>query len=251
MIFQKTFAAAALALLPQLADATRLFYNSGTVSGWSGDPFTENKGTVAEVTNVYSKGPTALKMTQTYDSSWKGRYHSEVRLNDGYKTGDERAYAFSFRLSESWQIVNEGYNIAQFIADLAGACDDWMPSTMIWIEGNQLVTRYVNGNYVVPECKRSIQGSGKIATVTPGKWHRVIVEAKWKNDSTGYLKLWFDGKVVWEKNNIATTIKADKQFQFRVGLYANSWQDGMEGSQPFRQIWYDEVAVGTTLADVQ
>lgn len=37
-----------------------------------------------------------------------------------------------------------------------------------------------------------------------------------------------------------------------VGGYMNSWHDSgqMEGNQPFRQLWYDEVSVGTTYKDV-
>ncbi|KAJ7241822.1 hypothetical protein C8J57DRAFT_1526621 [Mycena rebaudengoi] len=72
-----------------------------------------------------------------------------------------------------------------------------------------------------------------------------------QNDGTGYYKLWLDGVKVLEKYNIATTIAQTDEFEFRVGLYANGWHDdgGMLGTQPFRQVWYDQIGMGTTFAD--
>ena len=37
-----------------------------------------------------------------------------------------------------------------------------------------------------------------------------------------------------------------------MGLYSNGFKDDgyMEGNQPFRQVWYDEISVGTTYKDV-
>ena len=83
-------------------------------------------------------------------------------------------------------------------------------------------------------------------------WHKIIIQAKWRADGTGYYKMWFDGKKVLEKYNIDTTVDDGRAFQFRVGLYANGWYDdgGMKGSQGTRQVWYDEIVAGTTFAEV-
>lgn len=252
MVAIKSLLAASLALLPW-AEATRTFYNSGTLNGWD-YVRQEHQGTVSEVTNVVYKGTTALKMTQTYDSSYTGRYHSEVDHNVGYKRGDTLFYGFAFRLSESWQFQDQSYNLAQFIANRPGAgCgdDDWMPSSMLWLQGNKLTSRIVSGQYRQPDCGRTITRFDNLATVSAGEWHRVVIQASWKSDATGYYKIWFDGVKVFERYNVATTINDDSLFQFRVGLYANSWYDEkkMLGSQPFRQVWYDEVAIGTEFKD--
>ncbi|KAK4067271.1 CAZyme family PL20 [Trichoderma aggressivum f. europaeum] len=244
----------ALAALP-LSLATQTFQNSGTKSGFD-YVLTENKGQVLEVSDITYKGSSALLMQQTFTPGYTGRYHSEVYHNKGYKRGDELFYGFMFRLSSAWEFEQQSYNIAQFIADRPGAgCDDddWMPSSLIWIQGNQLNSRIVSGNYRYPDCKRPITGTGNLATVSAGVWHKVIIQAKWASDSSGYYKMWFDGNKVYEHYNIATTTNDDYQFAFRVGLYANGWHDNnhqMVGNQGFRQIWYDEVAVGTTFADV-
>ncbi|OAA36796.1 glucuronan lyase A [Beauveria brongniartii RCEF 3172] len=235
--------------------AERLFHNSGTLQGWD-YVRREHKGTVDSVTNVSYKSGTALKMTQTYDPSYHGRYHAEVDHNDGYSRGDERFYGFMFRVSDNWEFVSQNLNIAQFIAHRPGSdinCGDLdMPSTMLWIAGRQLHSRLVQGPYVGGDCRRNFVSLPNLGEVKPGKWHKVIIQAKWEDNGSGYFKLWFDNAKVVERYNLATTVSGDWRFQFRVGAYMNSWHDSghMEGSQPFRQIWYDEVAVGTTYKDV-
>lgn len=113
--------------------ATPLFQNHGTLDGWDGFNH-ENKGTVDEVTNVSFEPSTALKMTQTYDSTWTGRYHSEAYKTNVYTVGDQGFYGFAFRLHSNWDTSStQTFNIAQTIANLAtnehNTCgDDWIPS---------------------------------------------------------------------------------------------------------------------------
>ncbi|KAJ5352401.1 hypothetical protein N7452_001375 [Penicillium brevicompactum] len=240
--------AAALLALSLTASATQIFSNTGTTSGWSSTN-QEHSGTVQEVTNVVYKGPTALKMTQVYDSSYTGRYHSEVVKNNVYKRGDTGFYGFAFRLQENWQFSPaQSYNIAQFIADFSDTgCDDYMPSSMVWLVGNQLYTRVKQGSI----CAQKIETFPSLATVSAGQWHKIVIQATWKSDGTGEYKLWLDGNKLLDKRNIATTIDDSRAFQFRVGLYANGWHDDkqMKGTQGTRQIWYDQIAAGTTFAD--
>ncbi|MCJ1339655.1 hypothetical protein MMC09_004945 [Bachmanniomyces sp. S44760] len=231
------------------ARATPLFQNTGTSSGWDSIN-QEHSGTVAEVTNVFYEGPTALKMTQIYDPSYTGRYHSEVVKNNVYKLGDQGFYGFMFRLQENWQFSPaQSYNIGQFIADETwSGCDDYMPSSMVWILGNQLYSRVKQGS----ACAQRIETFPNLATVTAGEWHKIEIQASWQDDSTGFYKLWYDGVKVLEKYDIVTTISDGPPFQFRVGLYANGWHDdagGMKGTQGTRQVWYDDIAAGSTFAD--
>lgn len=246
----QTVTAAALMAFGLTAQAIQLFHNSGNLAGWDSVK-EENQGLVQEVTNVFLQGPSALKMTQIYDPDYTGRYHSEVVKNDVYKRGDTGFYGFSFRLQESWEFSpGQSYNLAQFIADFTDAgCEDWMPSSMVWIEGNQLFSRVKQGDI----CNQVDETFSNLVAVTSGEWHTVIIQSSWKSDDTGFYKMWYDGEKVQEAFNLATTIKDGRSFEFRVGLYANSWYDdegGMQGSQGTRQVWYDEIAAGTTFADV-
>lgn len=230
------------------AQATQLFSNRGTRSGWDSIN-EEHQGTVQQVTNVFYEPSTALKMTQIYDSSYSGRYHSEVVKNNVYKRGDTGFYGFAFRLQQDWQTSPaQSYNLAQFIADFSDTgCDDYMPSSMIWIVGNQLYSRVKTGTI----CDQHTNTFPPLATITPGTWYKVEIQASWKTDGTGYYKIWLNGNSVLAQYNIDTTVKDDREFQFRVGLYANGWHDdnGMKGSQGTRQVWFDEIAAGSTFAD--
>ncbi|SEM54827.1 Polysaccharide lyase [Stigmatella aurantiaca] len=242
-------AAAGLSLLATglIAEAAVLFHNSGTLSGWNAIN-REHKGTVNEVTNVTYEGPTAIKVTQVYDPSYSGRYHSEVVKHNVYRRGDTGFYGFAFRLQEDWQFQPQSFNIAQFIADFSNTgCDDYMPSSMIWLQGNQLFTRVKQGTV----CSQKTVTFGNLATVSAGQWHKVVMHVKWASDGTGFYKLWFNGQKVLEQYNLSTTVADDRYFQFRVGLYANGWHDTgyMQGSQGTRSIWFDEIGAGTTFAD--
>lgn len=249
-MFGKLPSVAALLALSLTAQASIIFKNSGTTSGWN-KINQEHKGTVKQVTDEVYEGKTALKMTQIYDESYSGRYHSEVVKNDIYKRGDTGAYGFSFRLQDDWQFSPvQSYGIAQFIGDFTDSgCDDWMPTTMVALKGNKLYTRVKQGSV----CKQNVKGFNNLATVTAGEWHRVGIEAKWESDETGYFRVWYDGEKVLDEKDLITTIDGDAAFQFRAGLYANGWHDdkGMKGSQGTRSVWYDEIAAGTKLADIE
>jgi hypothetical protein len=234
-----------------LGCASQVFSNKGTTQGWS-NINQEHQGTVQQVSNVFYESPSAVKCTQVYDPSYNGRYHSDLRKDNIYRKGDTGFYGFAFRLQESWDFSSDqSYNIAQFIADFTDSgCDDWMPTTMIWLQGNQLYTRVKHGS-VCPKTNQLTTKFSKLATVTAGQWHKVVVQSNWKSDNTGYFKLWFDGVKVLEQFNIPTTIDHDRAFGFSVGLYANAWYDDgyMEGTQGTRQVWFDEIGVGSTFAD--
>ncbi|MFP2957822.1 polysaccharide lyase [Myxococcus sp. 1LA] len=230
-----------------VAQAAQIFRNTGTLSGWNA-LLREHRGSITEVTNVTYEGPTALKMTQIYDPSYSGRYHSEVVKHNVYRRGDMGFYGFAFRLQSDWQFQPQSFNLAQFIADFSNTgCDDYMPTTMVWLSGNQLNARVKQGTV----CNQRTVVFPNLATITPGEWHKVIIQAKWASDNTGYFKLWLNGTKVLEQYNLSTTVADDRYFQFRVGLYANGWYDNgyMQGSQGTRSIWFDEIAAGTTFAD--
>jgi hypothetical protein len=241
--------AVAAALTAAEVGATVIFHNTGTTSGWS-QLFQEHNGTVKQVTSPVYKGSTSLQVTQIYDAGYTGRYHSEAIRNNTYRPGDMGFYGFAFRLPSNWQAVSQGYNLSQFIGDFTSSgCDGWMPGTMIWLTNTSLSTRVKSGT----ACAQSIRKWDNFASVTPGAWHRVEMQASWQSGSTGYFKVWFDGTKKVEQFNIPTTV-ADSQnryYQFRVGLYANGWYDQgqMVGTQGTRTVNYDQIGVGTTFAD--
>ncbi|KAI9051621.1 hypothetical protein LZ554_004664 [Drepanopeziza brunnea f. sp. 'monogermtubi'] len=235
---------------------TQLFANKGTINDDWDAIFIDSgsQGTVSQVDNVFYESPTALKMTQTY-TGYGGRYHSEVHRYNAYRKGDTGFYGFAFRLSSEWQFAPaQSYNLAQFIADfsdLPACAETYMPSSMLWLVGDRLQSRVKTGA-VCPVSQQRVVPFADLATVTRGAWHTVVIQARWRDDAAGFYKIWFDGQSVLNRTGIETTVSDPRYFQFRVGLYANGWFDddgGMKGTQPFRQVWFDEIAAGTKFAD--
>jgi hypothetical protein len=243
------FLITALSLACSVSQATVLFHNTGTTSGWDGVNLDANCSLSQSTSQVY-KGTTSIKSQVVYNSGYTGRYHAMETKNNIYHPGDTGFYGFAFYLMSAWSFQNQQYQLFQFIADFSDTgCDDFMPSTMVWIYGNQLNTRRKYGTI----CAQQIHQYSNLATVSAGVWHRIVIQASWKTDSTGYLKLWFDGTKEFEEFNVPTTISDSENRYFRmdVGIYANSWHDDghMTGTQGTRYAYFDQIGWGTTFAD--
>lgn len=260
-----------LAALP-LTKAVSEFANHGTLAGFDGTYI--DKGTAGEVTpvtNMFYKGPSSIKFSQTYDPNHKNRFHAEANYSSGYRRDEEKYYGFAFRLQDDWDFDNQqSYNIAQFITDFSDTgCDDASPTTMVWLKGAQLMTRVKSGQLLpgkecAPKDRKWDCSAGADINCQPideykladniegGVWYRLTLHAKWKSDETGEFGAWLNGTQVLDKKGIKTTVLDDnRQFEFRMGMYANAWFDDhkMEGNQPLRQIWIDELGVGSEFKD--
>lgn len=251
---QRVAALAAAFTLAAAAHATAYFHNTGTTadgggfSNWDGSNLDSNCS-ISQSTSVLYKGSTSIKSQTNYNSSYTGRYHAMKSKNNVYHLGDTGFYGFAFYLWSSWDFSgSQQYQLFQFIADYTGSgCDTWQPSTMVWVQGNQLCTRR---NYGSDACHRTTQSYTNLATVSSGVWHRIVIQAHWTDDSTGYLKLWFDGTKVLEKYSLATTINDSRYYRMDVGLYSNSWHDqGYCTGNTTRMAWFDQIGTGSTFAD--
>lgn len=278
MLFRAT--ALAFGLLP-CALAAREFVNHGTTSGWSSswiDPNTN--GYIEDSTTVHYDQSQSLKFGQEYlYDTYDGRYHAEKIYSNGYKRDEEKYYGFAFRLHSDWEFDSQNYNIAQFGTNFnditwnGKSCDDFSPTTMIWINGNKLFSRMKHGQMIQgqkcppdgqhwncdlgPNCQitddfQLKSDTSSIGEIEAGVWYRLTLRVKWKSDDTGIFQAWLNGTQVANKSNLKTTLLDDhREYQFRVGLYANSWHDDgkMVGTQAKRQLWIDEIGVGSTFAD--
>ncbi len=242
----------ALAFLLASAAATAsygtvFFQNTGVKAGWSSTSG-EHNGTTTSVSNPTYKGSKALRMRQIYDPNYNGRYHAEAAIKDMKKRGWERYYGWAFRVSSSWQYVNQNYCINQFIANIG--CPSWRPTTMTHLQDTKIRTRIKFGTKCTGEQTTNYNA---LATFKKGVWHAVIIRGKWESNNTGIFKFWFDYKKKVEKTNLATTLNTDSKFQFRVGLYANGWHDQgqMVGTQGTRTVWVDNVRVTSTYSEAK
>jgi hypothetical protein len=245
--------------------ATPEFANHGTISGFS-TTNREAQGTISDVSNVVFRPSSAIKVTQTYISGYTGRYHSEVVYNKGYHRGDTKFYGFAFRLAEGWDFEGtQSYNLAQWIADFTDTgCDDWSPTSMVYLKGSTLYSRVKTGQLLPGkpcaanknDCSggQNCQKTREFAlqsNIEGGVWYRVTFQVTWASDATGQFKTWVNGTKVHEEYNIPTTLVDDgREFSFRLGLYANGWHDESKlVGDGFRQVWIDEVGIGSAFAD--
>ena len=233
-----------------VSQATVIYHNYGNTSGWSSFNL-DSPGSISQSTSQVYKGSTSIKSEVVYQGTgYTGRYHAMVCLNNVYHPGDTGFYGYAFYLRSSWEFDNQMYTLSQFIGDFSDTgCDTWMPSTMVWINGNQLNTRRKYNTV----CSQVTTTYNNIATVSAGVWHRIEIQADWESDNTGFLKLWYDGTKVVEQYNIKTTVSDSENRYFRMdtGLYADSWHDDghMVGSQGDRYAYFDEIGWGTAFSD--
>jgi len=134
--------------------------------------------------------------------------------------GETRYYGFAFKLGKDWKFEETWITIAQFISNFKNwKCPkhkkEWTPTTMVWIRGNKLFTRVRYGSI----CENRQQTIFKLGKVVPGKWHTLVLGVSWEKLNKGFFQAWFDGSLIVDLKNIATTVDIDKRyFQFRVGI---------------------------------
>ena len=239
----------------------KTFRNDGDLHGWD-DVFFEHKGSVEVKKNEHynSTHGSAIRFTQTYDPDYYGRYHSEVQKQKAARLGDTGYYGFAFKLANNWEFDDMMYTISQFIADFEDwDCGihhkEWSPTTMTYLMGQELYSRVRYGD--ICNSNENIH-IFKVGTVKAGQWHTVVIGANWQSKKTGFFRVWFDGMLAVDEQNLETTPDIDKRFlQFRVGLYASGWFDPKDakpgqkgfydkipsGHQRTRNIWHDKITV--------
>merc|ERR1711871_257245 len=213
-----------------------------------------------------------LRFSQTYDPEYRGRYHSEVVLQNATQHGKATYYGFAFKLSKkNWEfdesfsygplVTNNRVAIAQFITHFRDVdCGEKnkkgaVPTTMVWIQNDKVYVRLRSGA-VCQEDKGDVR-EFKIGTVVPGQWHTLAFGVLWHKEKEGWFKVWLDNKLRIDKEDIKTFLDTDdRRFQFRVGIYPNWWTwDGSghpfikDGLKRKREIFIDHIGFGPELAD--
>ena len=209
---------------------------------------------------------------QTYNPEYRGRYHSEVVLQNATQHGKATYYGFAFKLSKkNWEfdesfsygpkVTNNRIAIAQFITHFRDVdCGEKnkkgaVPTTMVWIQNDKVYVRLRSGA-VCQEDKGDVR-EFKIGTVVPGQWHTLAFGVLWHKEKEGWFKVWLDNKLRIDKEDIKTFLDTDdRMFQFRVGIYPNWWTwDGSghpfikDGLKRKREIFIDHIGFGPELAD--
>lgn len=235
-----------IALVSGAGHANIYFENTGLTNGWT-TLWHEDQGSLLETNNPTYKGPSAVRCRTVYRSTYRGRYHTELRKGGMAALGMDRFYGFAFYLPANWEFDDQSYNIQQFIASVDG-CSGGQPATMTHLYGRSLITRIVTG----PDgCTRTSHPLTVTTNVTPGVWHTIVFHGNWQATNTGVFEFWYDGVRKVNQQNVETIPNDNTVFNLAVGNYSNGWHDDGTnvGTQTIRDVYIDHVRVADSYAE--
>lgn len=177
--------------------------------------------------------------------------HTQLTRQSG-ATNHVAWYGFSFYLSDGYPNNYDGVeSIIQFYSNdsyympplqlnyngLHGPSGNWplakyITAVVSQFDANSSGTPYVEYHY-------------PLDTVSFNKWTDVVITCKWSNDSTGYIRIWVNGRLRYI-NSGANNYSAN---HWRVGPDKQDWRLKWNvSSTNHRCVFYDEVRMGDSLA---
>src|SRR5205814_1558418 len=114
------------------ARAEVLFQNTGNKTGW-GSVFTQKAGTIEEVSSPVYKGPTAVKATQTYQSSDGLNYHSEIIKRMAQLAGQDLYYGQAVYLPPDWVFHSQNVTFQQWAPEMPEA-----PWILMYVQNDKI-----------------------------------------------------------------------------------------------------------------
>ncbi|KAL2268342.1 hypothetical protein VTJ83DRAFT_3188 [Remersonia thermophila] len=237
-----------------LAHATVLFHNNGTLTGWHSK--THNmQGETQEIETVHYDGKPGLRMKQVYCPTFgpSDYFHSEVELHDIAKKNEEQYYGFAFQLRKDWNFTEPyPFSLARFRGRHGYGCHHHAPGTTLWVEGGELKLSVKYGS-VCPgwNDKEKDRWFNLQCRITAGVWHKVIIGAYWRDDAKGFIKVWLDGKLVLNGEDLSTFPVEKDSFDFLLGVRSPQWRtlQGEDRNKPVTweyEAYFDAITVATT-----
>ncbi len=209
------------------------FYSSGSTDGWSREFSVGEPYNVKRVSAPTRRGASALRMETRYGDAGNG-YHTEMEKLDAGVPGETAWYGFSTYVPTSWVDSEQIVIVAQWWSHNSAG-----PPLSFEIRGDEwlLAQRWQE------------RPSGKVkepvSAVRKGEWTDWVIEAHWSDRDSGYLKVWRNGEVVYERRG-PNIYRRTKSLRFKLGLYVWPWKD--ERPSPTRSsprvIYHDEVRIG-------
>jgi hypothetical protein len=210
------------------AHATVLFQNGGTKAGWDSQ-LTQHIGTITEVTTPVYRGPTAIRMEQTFQG-FDG-YHSEVRKHDIQQPGQDLYYGEALQLPGNWIVHDQNVTFQQFAqTDVFGS-----PWILMFVQRDHLFVAHVVGG------KGTID-LGSIAGLQ-GTWIRLVT--RMKLGGNGVYEVWVNGV---KKASLTGDIQSPNKGAIRwsVGMYCTYWRREKPAGLDPMVLFHDQMRVATT-----
>jgi len=212
------------------ARAEVLFQNAGTPDGWQ-SLFTQKAGTITQVTSPVYKGKTAMKTTQTYQSSDGKNYHSEMIKRMAHLAGQDLYYGHAVYLPPDWVFHGQNVTFQQWAPEMPEA-----PWILMYIQGDMI---RLGG--------RGAMGDKDVGKVTglKGTWIRFVTRIHMANP--GIFEVWINGDKVFSKSwNLRAM---GPSLRWSNGIYCTRWDTETPTGPRELTFWHDNLRIATTYAE--
>ncbi len=209
------------------------FYSAGSADGWTREFSAGRSYNVKSVSAPTRSGSEALRMETRYGDR-DNDYHAEIEKFDAGSPGERVWYGFSTYVPTSWVNSEQTAIIAQWWSHSPAS-----PPLGIEIEGESwfVFQRWAEGEE--GKSRRAIE------PVRKGEWTDWVVEAYWTDSQDGYLKVWRNDEVIYERSG-PSVYRETESLRFKLGVYVWPWKydrPSPSSSSP-RVVYHDEVRIG-------
>jgi hypothetical protein len=207
-----------------------LFENPGNAQGW-GRVFTQKAGTITEVSSPVYRGSTAVKTTQTYQSSDGKNYHSEIIKTMAHLAGQDLYYGHAVYLPPDWVFHGQNVTFQQWAPE-----DPEGPWILMYLQGDKirLGGRGANGD----------KDAGQV-TGLRGTWIRFVTRIHMATD--GAFEVWINGeKTFSQRGNFRSR---GPSLRWSNGIYCTRWDTETPTGPRELTFWHDNMRIATTYAE--
>jgi hypothetical protein len=212
---------------PTVGRAEVLFQNTGNKTGWQ-SIFTQKAGTIEEVTSPVYKGTTAVKATQTYQTSDGLNYHSEIIHRMAELVGQDLYYGQAVYLPPDWVFHSQNVTFQQWAPENPEA-----PWILMYVQNDKI--------------RLGGRGQGGDTDVGPitglrGTWMRIVTRIHMANP--GIFEVWINDKKYYSRTGNLRSM--GPSLRWSSGIYCTRWDTETPTGPHVLSIFHDSLRVATT-----
>jgi hypothetical protein len=236
MLLKSLLGAAVLLTSTSLSYGTVYFQNNGDHTTWPNYPQTpEAKGTITNVSSPTFHSTSSIHFTQTFESGYTGRYHSEVDIEGIQQNNQDRYYGLALYVPSNWQNATDQVNFQQW----AGT-------------GPWLIMR-IDGSDILMLFDSSATGGGEphLQAMPHGAWTRVVSRI-YSHGSTGEFQCWINGTLKITRNGNFQAPGNGGAIRWSAGCYVSGWYQRSSPQGPsFRETYETHYRVADSYANAE
>jgi uncharacterized membrane protein YgcG len=212
------------------ARAEVLFQNPGNTKGWD-RLFTQKAGTINEVSSPVYKGTTAVKTTQTYQTSDAKNYHSEIIKAKAHLAGQDLYYGHAVYLPADWVFHSQNVTFQQWAPEQPEA-----PWVLMYLQGDRL---RLGGRGAMGD-----KDAGRV-TGLRGTWIRFVTRIHMATD--GVFEVWINGEKTFSQRG--NWRAHGPSMRWSNGIYCTRWDTETPTGPRELTFFHDNMRIATTYAE--